>query len=42
MAELRKWENGVQLIEYGHIERAQKKLYIEDKQFRAVKENQQR
>ncbi|TNV74063.1 hypothetical protein FGO68_gene13217 [Halteria grandinella] len=42
MTELRKWENGIQLIEYGHIERAQKKLYLEDKQFRAVKENQQR
>lgn len=25
--ELRRWENGVQLIECGHIERAQKKLY---------------
>lgn len=31
MTELRKWENGIQLIEYGHIERAQKKLYLEDK-----------
>lgn len=31
LVEIRKWENGVQLIECGHIERAQKKLYIEDK-----------
>ena len=38
--ELRKWENGVQLIECGHIERAQKKLYIEDKALRTMKENQ--
>ena len=29
--ELKKWENGVQLIECGHVERAQKKLYTEDK-----------
>jgi hypothetical protein len=40
MAELRKWENGVQLIECGHIERAQKKLYLEDKTLRSVKEHQ--
>lgn len=41
LTELKKWENGVQLIECGHIERAQKKLYIEDKAHRLVKEKQQ-
>lgn len=40
--ELRKWENGVQLIECGHIERAQKKLYNEDKSLRTAKDTQQR
>ena len=40
--ELKKWENGIQLIECGHIERAQKKLYNEDKSLRIAKENQQR
>lgn len=52
LAELRKWENGVTLMESGHIqmmeahavneasllERAQKKLYMEDKTLRTVKE----
>jgi hypothetical protein len=42
MTELRRWENGVQLIECGHIERAQKKLYNEDKSLRTVKDQQQR
>lgn len=40
--ELKKWENGVQLIECGHVERAQKKLYLEDKSLRSVKDTQQR
>jgi cell division protein FtsB len=40
MTELRRWENGVQLIECGHIERAQKKLYNEDKSLRTVKDQQ--
>lgn len=42
VTELRRWENGVQLIECGHIERAQKKLYNEDKSLRTVKDTQQR
>lgn len=42
MTELKKWENGVQLIECGHIERAQKKLYNEDKSLRTAKDTQQR
>ncbi len=42
LTELKKWENGVQLIECGHVERAQKKLYTEDKTLRIAKEGQQR
>jgi hypothetical protein len=42
VTELRRWENGVQLIECGHIERAQKKLYNEDKSLRTGKDTQQR
>ena len=42
LTELKKWENGVQLIECGHIERAQKKLYNEDKALRTAKDTQQR
>ena len=38
LTELKKWENGVQLIECGHIERAQKKLYNEDKALRTAKD----